>query len=433
MLLIYTEKITSRLEYIFDFIFNEILGINFEITENKNSFIENKNHQKINYSKKEFSNILFLYSKNLLFEKEIKNQNFKKFFFEKNGVFWKKSFFHFDIFAASFYLISRYEEYLPFEKDIHNRYSAKNSTAYKNNFLQKPIINIWANEFFEKLKLYFPNLKKKKIHFEYICTIDVDNAYAYLNKKFFLIFGSFFKSFLKFDFNNNFQRFKTIFGFQKDKFDNFDYLENLRKKYNLKIIYFFLFGKYKKFDRNISIRNKTFQKLIKNLEKNNEIGIHPTYFSNEKKEILNEEILNLSKLIKKKITKSRQHYLKLEFPKTYENLEKFGIKEDYTMGYADEIGFRASTSTAFYFYNLYKEKRSNLKIYSFAFMEVSLKNYLKYSPNFSKKKIYEMILYVKKYGGTFISLWHNESLSDKYEWKNWRNVLEETIKFINKK
>ena len=55
------------------------------------------------------------------------------------------SVFPFDPFAASFFMISRYEEYLPHIKDIHGRFEAKESLAFKNNFLEKPIVDIWIN------------------------------------------------------------------------------------------------------------------------------------------------------------------------------------------------------------------------------------------------------------------------------------------------
>ena len=52
----------------------------------------------------------------------------------------------FDIFGAAFYLISRYEEYLPHTKDNHHRYLAYQSLAYQQHFLELPLVNIWAVE-----------------------------------------------------------------------------------------------------------------------------------------------------------------------------------------------------------------------------------------------------------------------------------------------
>jgi hypothetical protein len=41
----------------------------------------------------------------------------------------------FDPLAATFYLVSRYEEYLPFIPDEHGRFPAKQSFAFSNGFL----------------------------------------------------------------------------------------------------------------------------------------------------------------------------------------------------------------------------------------------------------------------------------------------------------
>ena len=64
-----------------------------------------------------------------------------------------------DILAAAFYLLSRYEEYLPFEADEHGRFPAHQSLAYKTGFLQRPIIQEWSVFFADHLKSLFPKLQ----------------------------------------------------------------------------------------------------------------------------------------------------------------------------------------------------------------------------------------------------------------------------------
>src|SRR5204863_517356 len=78
----------------------------------------------------------------LLFETGVMEHAIK--WFEVNGSREDKSYkaffktagdYPFDIFAASFYLLSRYEEYLPHQKDIYGRYAHQNSLAFKENVL----------------------------------------------------------------------------------------------------------------------------------------------------------------------------------------------------------------------------------------------------------------------------------------------------------
>ena len=133
------------------------------------------------------------------------------------------------------------------------------------------------------------------------------------------------------------------------------------------------------------------------------------------------------KSLKKNTIRSRQHFLKLETPKTYQNLIKAGIKEDYTMGYATEIGFRASIASPYFWYDLENEKATNLLITPFQVMDVTLKNYLKLSPEKALEEIQTLIQNTKAVNGTFSTLWHNSSFDDK-EWKGWREMYLEMIR-----
>ena len=121
---------------------------------------------------------------------------------------------------------------------------------------------------------------------------------------------------------------------------------------------------------------------------------------------------------------SRQHFLKLTFPNTYRHLIQVGIQSDYTMGYADNIGFRAGIATPFYWYDLENEAMTNLKIYPFQVMEVTLKEYLKLSPEEAIVYVKPLIEATKAVGGTFTTLWHNSTLSETEGYEGWRRVYE---------
>jgi hypothetical protein len=189
-----------------------------------------------------------------------------------------------------------------------------------------------------------------------------------------------------------------------------------------------LVGDYGTYDKNISVKNENFQELISTISENNDIGVHPSYASSNNTEKIAKEKNRLRAISQKKIIKSRQHYLKLNLPNTYHNLINNGIIEDHTMGYAEQPGFRASICSPFYFYDLEKEKETELEIFPFAVMEATFKYYKKYSPEMAIKHIVDLMHKVKELDGTFISVWHNESLSDKDIWKGWKIVYEKMLK-----
>ena len=430
MLLIYTPKITSRHKYIFKLFFNEIYQIKFQITEREDEF-KAFDAAKLNYSNTSFEDEIFIESIGLLNEKGINQQDINVSPQNNIPVFFQSqsdSSMGFDVFSASFYLVSRYEEYLPSVKDIHQRFQAENSLAYKHDFLQKPLINIWANSLMQKIKQKHPDLEVISPTYNYISTIDIDNAFYYLEKGFVRSLAGFFASLFNFDFNGIQQRFAVLSGKKKDPYDTYDTQLKLQKEYNLKVIYFILLADYGLNDKNISFTKRKFQLLIKRLADYASIGIHPSYGSNTNFAKLPKEIKRLEGITKREVTKSRQHFLKLTIPETYNQLVDLGIRDDYTMGFASAIGFRASICSAYTFYNLDTETILPIKIHPFAVMDATLFYYLKLSPAKSIAQISALIEEVKNVNGTFISLWHNDTFSNYKQWEGWESVYKEMIK-----
>jgi len=408
-ILIYTSKITPRIQYIFDFVLNEFSGIEYETTTNF-QFFEASDLPKINYSKEKIEDAIHLMSDEFMFEKEISD---KIKFEELNDI------------GKLFFALSRYEEYLPQEKDIHGRISGKNK-VYKT-----PFVDEWILKFQQELNLKYPELIFKKRQFEMILTCDVDQAWKYKNKGIKRTYGTFVKDLIKRDFNEFNIRKNVILGKLKDDYDTFDFFKILRQVQNdkiqvqhdknFKMIFFWLMADYGKFDKNNPVNNLEFQKQIQSVSKWAETGIHPSYASNSNPEKLKTEIQRLEKISGQKITKSRQHYIKLNLPETYQNLIEQGIEEDYTMAYADETGFRAGTCTPFFWYDLSREEKTNLKVFSFCAMDVTLRNYLKLNPDEASQELIRLKNEIQKVDGQMITLFHNSNFNG--EWEGWKEVL----------
>ena len=240
MLLIYSHIGSARLLYTCSFIFKEQLGLQFNLTIDSEKF---KAHTgpKLNYSDLEFSNDAFqIKNHSLLFEKNIQPQTIECFTVNNYKAFFKieNSDFHFDIFAAFFYLITRYEEYLPHEKDMYGRYAHENSLAYQEKFLNQPLINIWINAFAVKLKEKFSTLNIQLSTFSFQPTYDIDIAFSYRHKGLIRNLGGFFRS-------PSAERMKVLAGLAKDPFDCYDWLKELHQKKQLQPVYFFLVAEKK--------------------------------------------------------------------------------------------------------------------------------------------------------------------------------------------
>ena len=430
MLLVYSKKITPRLTYTFKHFFTRILQIKVDFTTKVEDFIAHEG-PKLTYGKQPLGNEIFIRSTDLLFEQGINDVEIKLGNWDGVECFFQtrqEATVQFDIFAATFYLLSRYEEYLPHLRDEHERYPAEESLAFKHQFLHKPLIDIWAYKFKGIIKGKYPTTKLEGRNFEFISTIDIDLAYCFKHKGLIRTFAGYFKDVSKFRVLDLWYRTMVILGFKKDPFDTFDELISLQKQHGIKTIFFFSVGDYTTFDKNTSSRNSSYRSLIKSVADYANVGLHPSYFTSKEENKLQKEKLRLEAIVNRPIEKSRQHYLRFYLPETYQNLINLEVKEDYTMGYAAHYGFRASTCTPFYFYDLEFEIQTPLKIYPFAVMDGTLKDYLKL-PN---KKSFEIIIdlanQVKKVDGTFITLFHNDTLSNRYRWRRWRKIYIDMFK-----
>lgn len=435
MILVYTEELTPRVEYIFKVFFNQIYKSEISFTTNSSDFVKSE-LPKINYSTQKFADEFYIKPHRLLFCKALIPININSVWFENNKYFCESSTdsdLPFDPFAAAFYVVSRYEEYTVTERDKFGRFQAKNSILSKYNLLDKPVVNSWAKLLTAKLCQKYPALSFEEPKFDFQTTIDIDNAWAVLHKGFWRTTGALLKLAVKGNFGELNNRLKIQIGKQPDPYDTYEYLDHVFAGIENRVKFFFLLGDYSRYDKNISFNNKHLKKLIINTAQKYEVGIHPSFQSAKKKakKRMAFEKQRLENIINKNITCSRQHYLRLKFPATYKRLLKAGINTDFTMGYAEQTGFRAGICTPFYFYDLKREKTTNLLLVPFQVMDGTLRHYLKLSPDLAFEEIKKLMTEVKNCGGTFVSIWHNETVTDKEIWKGYREVFEKTIKMGN--
>ena len=432
MLLILVSKETNRLRYTMQLMLTRLLEIEYTFTTDIAEYII-YNGPRFSYGVPVDDQSLFFGSCGLLFETKISSKEPHFFEYEGNAAFFavgsKFSALPFDVFAASFYLVSRYEEYLPHLRDSHNRYLAHGSDAFNHGFLLKPLVNIWSLKLKDILHSYFPDIIIKTPTFKFLPTIDVDAAYLYKNKGLTRAIGGLIKALQNKNYGEFSQRVRVLLGLAQDPHDTFAFQLDMEQKYHYKPTYFFLLADYGPNDKNNPYNNRNFQRIIKLISDYAEIGIHPSYASSSSKEMLSREIARLSQILKRDVEISRQHFLKLNLPDTYRNLILNDITHDFTMGYAETTGFRASICTSYSFYDLDQDVPTNLMIHPFAVMDGTLNYYLNLTPEQATKVIYGLIREVKKVGGTFIPLWHNHSLNDQGEWKGLIDVYIKMVEF----
>ncbi|MGZ3885740.1 MAG: polysaccharide deacetylase family protein, partial [Bacteroidia bacterium] len=267
--------------------------------------------------------------------------------------------------------------------------------------------------------------------FRYLSTIDVDNVYAYKAKPFSRSLGASAKDFLNLNFQSIGDRIKTLYFFKKDPFDAYDLQIELSEKYKIPLMYFFLCRTDTEHDRTIDPKHPAFAKLLKEITKKNvAVGAHPSYFSSSDTALFGHETRLLKDLSGQNVPFSRQHYLRFDVGSTPQHLIDAGIKYDFTMGYASDIGFRAGTSLPFYYFDFEKNKPLPLLAVPFEVMDGAFYTYNAVLPKQAEKETMAIVEEVQKVNGLFITVFHDRTFGTNFfpGWKPMYLRLQERLR-----
>jgi len=316
MLLIHVQQITPRVSYTFKHICKRILGIDVSLTSKIENFIAHQG-PKFSYGKQPLSKELYFQSVDLLFQHGLHDMDIHVIEWEETKCFFEvkseKTALPFDIFAASFYLLSRYEEYLPHVKDPLGRFAATQSLAYTHDFLKDPVVDIWAYKFKEVLNKKFPDLKFEKVNFNIAPLIMVNETFAYKNKGFLRSLGGGIRDLWKLRLDEFTDRLKVNFGFIRDPYDTFDVIIELQKNKKQKSKVLFALGEHSNYEKNISYNNTTHRILIKHISDYLDVGLKVSYESISDLIVLKKEKQRIEGIVNRKLRHCICPFFKSQF------------------------------------------------------------------------------------------------------------------------
>lgn len=329
-------------------------------------------------------------------------------------IFTSDSSLGFDVFAMAFYSLSRYEEFQPFKSDIHGRFSYDNALESQWGNPSAPHVDI---AFFHFLNA---------IHAEHlvtqanvVATFDIDIAFQFKGRR----LKRQITSMLRFP-QLLFKRMAVLFG-AEDAFDSSSTVVPFVKNKNVEHRVFWLCSKrVKGVNRQVNRSYAPFQNQLRAISKEHPIGLHPS-FSLLPKETWQEEKQWLETVTQQSVEHSRQHFVHVLFPDTYHELQKMNIKHDWSMGYADNIGFRAGTAYDYQWFDLSHNTATELVVHPFCIMDVTAKHYLGLNPAKAIEIGQTLKEMVFLFGGNFTFIAHNESLSQQMGWEDWLPVFED--------
>lgn len=424
MLLIYTHKITPRVTYTFKHVCKRMLGLSVTFTNKVEDFVAHDG-PKLSYTHKQLGNEMHISAVELLFEQGIMDVDIQVndwdgvpcFFISKNT----EVALPYDIFGATFYLLSRYEEYLPHVKDTKGRFPATESIAYKNQFLEHPVIDIWVSRFKEALLHNFPNSIKKVPVFKTKVVIDVPQVYAYRKVGFLRTLGGYSRDFINFRLKQSFARTQVLLGLRKDPYDMFSWLVNVQKQASTRFKVFFELGDYTEESKNIKYSKRSFQSLIKMVGDYSSVGLLVSKSATESFFMLKEEKKRIEQITNRPLQHARISDYRITLPYSYRDLLDQEVTEDYTMGYPDTPGFRASTCTPFLFYDLDYEIQTPLLLHPFCIHIKEIIN--SNNQTINTVNLEELRNSVKKVNGVFIVAFSNADFINVYSKKIFRTLI----------
>jgi hypothetical protein len=333
--------------------------------------------------------------------------------------------FPFDLLAATFYLLSRYEEYLPHPKDQYGRFPYTHSLAWREGFLDQPLVNTWLQEFKSALSRHYPGLIFRYPTFKFVPTYDIDTAYSYLYKGWRRNMGGALKAVLTGRWTQVEERIAVLRRRKKDPFDVYEWLDSLHLYCRVRPYYFFLAAaRQNGVDRNTPISGAGLQDLIRYHSLGSRLGIHPSWQSGDHENLLKEELEWMEYVSGQKIIRSRQHYIRFTLPVTYRHLLQQGIEQDFSMGYGSINGFRASVASSFFWYDLEKEEKTALRIFPFCFMDANSFYEQQHSAADAMSELMQQYRQIRKVNGLMVTIWHNSILGRGPEFTGWREAYE---------
>lgn len=433
MICIYTDKYTNRLKYVVDHIFKRILGQSVNIINKVEDLPTLSASPLIVYSETlKVKGAMHIVPNGLLFKKGVRQYNIEMSQWEGEKIFFttEGGDIPFDIFSASFYLLSRYEEYLPIEENFDSKgnFLSEKSLAYKEGFLEEPIIDIWVYKLEEKLKSLYTNYNfSKEKKFRFLPVISVNAPYRYRT---YSILGNLFrlsKKIIEMDWSNFRKQLRVLLRIDQDPYCNVDKIVEIHNRNSLRPLFALGVSNKKWYKRPIYFAYSTYKKV---LCRNYQIALYASEFAMYSASHLKFEQKYLSNIFKMRVVLNLSSSSDFNISKLYRNLSTSKVKEDFSMSYSDRVGFRVSTCTPFRVYDLNHEEYYKIEVHSVPLSDWSAKN-MKLTRDEFIMSMVKIANTVKKLDGELAIVYHNDTFVESTTWKGWSSAYEYIIRYIS--
>lgn len=334
---------------------------------------------------------------------------------------------HADILAASFFMLSRYEEVKNDKKDKYGRFPFDASVCSRHDLISYPIVDFYAFVF----KYWIEELTGEKIDvphkFQFHCTHDVDFMFQF--HPFIRWLGTFLRDLVKLNFAYIPDDLAALFkNYRNDQyFDDLKFLVDIAQKNSNRDI-FYLMTSQRAFSREgYALDDKRVKFVLDYLKKNEvDIGLHASFESYAQPDLYTKEKESLEKALGLPVTSVRQHYLRVRTPYSWHNMNSAGLLIDESYAFSEHEGFRCGTCFDYKVFDIEQDREMDLIERPLIVMDITLKTYRNLTLAEAEKSMIQLAEYCRFVKGNFTLLWHNTSISR--DWHEWGQRLPEIVR-----
>ena len=326
-----------------------------------------------------------------------------------------------DVFASTFFMLTRWEEHVLPERDKYGRFLAKNALASRAGFLERPVVNEYANLLWHMLIRLGWQGPRAESQYSLQLSHDVDYPRLWPNPlaRLRTLGGSLLQ---------RRQPRETLYWLNKrifqrhDPYDSFDELMDLAEQNGQPAHFNFLGERPKKSDAWYQLECAFIKNLLEKITaRGHVVGFHPSYEAYEDAAAFDRELESVRRVSGQAVLNGRHHFLRFGAPQTWQRWQDAGLEWDSSVGYSEAAGFRAGICTTYPVFNFLTRQPLAVREKPLIAMDVSLALYQQLSPEQATAKLEQLRSEVRKHRGEFTLLWHNSSWNT-YFWAAWQEV-----------
>lgn len=346
-----------------------------------------------------------------------------------------------DLFASAFFLLSRYEECVRREvRDQHGRFPGRESLPYRAGFLRRPVVEEYGALLRRLLRRTGAEVPEPAPGFRHVwLTHDVDQIWTWNN------YYQALRTAVKRVLTRQPEKLRpvlSVWNYRKhDPVYTFPWLKEQDGAVRTALgterctpVYFFMgCEKHPPYDRGYIPNSRRTGALIRELSGGGrEIGYHVSYAAALDKTQVRPETARIQALTGRPLTLTRNHYLASREPEDFYALLDAGLTDDFTMGYADEVGFRLGTCRPVRWMDPVRRELTPLTLHPMTVMECTLDglDYMNIQEEGTAFAVVEELLHaIHAHGGEAVLLWHSPSV-DAHNGTYQRSLYQRTLELL---